>query len=112
MSPVAVSTIAPTSAEPDTVVANGTKLKVSPAAQAAVARSPILYRIPTAPPKVISAHGIYMECEGGRRIVDAVGGAAVACIGNSHPRVVDAIKAQADKLSCERLSLFNKTLRY
>ena len=103
MSPVAVALEKPldTSTEPETVIANGTKLKVSPAAQAAVASSPILYRIPTAPPLTLNAHGIYMECEGGRTIVDAVGGAAVTCIGNGHPKVIEAIKQQAEKLACE-----------
>lgn len=102
MSPVAISeTHLETNTEPETVIANGTKLKVSPAAQAAVASSPILYRIPTAPPVTLNAHGIYMECEGGRTIMDAVGGAAVTCIGNGHPKVIEAIKKQAETLACE-----------
>lgn len=33
--------------------------------------------------------------------MDAVGGAAVTCIGNGHPKVIQAIKDQAEKLSCE-----------
>ena len=67
---------------------------------AAVAQSNVLYRVPWKPPTALSAHGIYFECEGGRTIIDAVGGAAVTCIGNGHPKVIQAIKDQADKLSC------------
>jgi adenosylmethionine-8-amino-7-oxononanoate aminotransferase len=33
--------------------------------------------------------------------MDAVGGAAVACIGNGHPVVREAIKEQVDKLACK-----------
>lgn len=108
MSPVATVDI-PADTKPKTVIANGTALKVSPAAQAAVASSPILYRIPTAPPVVLSAYGSYFECEGGRRIIDAVGGAAVTCIGNGHPRVIQAIKDQAEKLACEFVSRITST---
>lgn len=46
------------------------------------------------------AEGIYIDLEDGRRIIDAVGGAAVACIGNNHPKVLQAIKDQVDKMSC------------
>ncbi|KAI5117507.1 hypothetical protein M0805_003912 [Coniferiporia weirii] len=59
----------------------------------------ILYRTPERPPITRAAHGLYMELEDGRTIMDAVGGAAVTCIGNGHPKVVQAIKDQADKLS-------------
>ena len=72
----------------------------------AATRPPILYRVPTSPPLVTSAHGIYMEIEGGRTVVDGVGGAAVTCIGNGHPKVIQAIKDQADKLSCKYITRF------
>jgi len=49
--------------------------------------------------------GIYVTLEDGREIIDAVGGAAVACIGNGHPEVIQAIKDQADKLSCRYIFL-------
>ena len=73
----------------------------APTAKAAVIQSNILYRMPYKPPVTLSAHGMYFECEGGRTIMDAVGGAAVTCIGNGHPKVVQAIKDQAEKLSCK-----------
>lgn len=61
----------------------------------------LFYRTPWRPPVVVSAKGIYFNLEDGRRLIDAVGGAAVACIGNSHPTVMQAIKDQTDKVSCE-----------
>lgn len=61
----------------------------------------ILSRTPWQTPVARSAKGIYVELEDGRTVIDAVGGAAVACIGNGHPTVVNAIKEQVDKVSCE-----------
>lgn len=63
--------------------------------------SAILHRTPWRPPVAVSAEGIYVTLEDGQTVIDAVGGAAVACIGNGHPKVVQAIKDQADKVSCE-----------
>ena len=60
----------------------------------------ILHRTPKSPPIASSAQGIYITLDNGKTIIDAVGGAAVACIGNGHPAVVQAIKDQADKMSC------------
>ncbi|KAI0319975.1 PLP-dependent transferase [Amylostereum chailletii] len=59
----------------------------------------ILYRTPWRPPVAVSAQGIYITLEDGREIIDSVGGAAVACIGNGHPVVRQAIKDQVDKMS-------------
>ncbi|TCD71722.1 hypothetical protein EIP91_005488 [Steccherinum ochraceum] len=59
----------------------------------------ILHRAPWRPPIAVSGEGIYLDLEDGRRIIDAVGGAAVACIGNGHPAVKKAMKEQIDKLS-------------
>jgi E3 ubiquitin-protein ligase TRIP12 len=60
----------------------------------------ILFRTPWTPPVVVSAEGIYYNLEDGRRIIDGVGGAAVACIGNGHPKVIQAMKDQLDKVAC------------
>ncbi|THH00618.1 hypothetical protein EW026_g1950 [Hermanssonia centrifuga] len=59
----------------------------------------ILHRTPWKPLVATSAEGSYVTLEDGRTLLDAVGGAAVACIGNGHPEVVQAIKAQVDKVS-------------
>ncbi|KAI0091468.1 hypothetical protein BDY19DRAFT_983799 [Irpex rosettiformis] len=61
--------------------------------------SAILHRTPWIPPIATSGQGSYVTIEDGRKLLDAVGGAAVACIGNGHPEVVKAIKDQVDKLS-------------
>lgn len=61
----------------------------------------ILHRTPWRPPVASSAHGIYIDLEDGKRLIDAVGGAAVVCIGNSHPKVMQAIKDQVDEVSCK-----------
>jgi E3 ubiquitin-protein ligase TRIP12 len=60
----------------------------------------ILHRTSLPPPVAARADGIYIDLEDGRRVIDAVGGAAVACIGNNHPKVLQAIKDQVDKMSC------------
>lgn len=61
----------------------------------------ILHRTPWTPPVAVSGEGIYLTLEDGRTIIDGVGGAAVNCIGNTHPVVVQAIKDQLDKVSCK-----------
>lgn len=62
----------------------------------------ILHRTPWQPPVAESAQGIYITLEDGTQLIDAVGGAAVTCVGNSHPKVMQAIKDQVDKVSCMR----------
>ncbi|KAH9849939.1 PLP-dependent transferase [Lenzites betulinus] len=59
----------------------------------------ILHRTPWQPPVATSAEGIYITLEDGTKLIDAVGGAAVACIGNGHPAVQKAIKEQVDEVS-------------
>ncbi|KAI0686676.1 hypothetical protein BC835DRAFT_1287769 [Cytidiella melzeri] len=68
-------------------------------AQAPLKPSAILHRTPWRLPIAASAEGSYVTLEDGRKLFDAVGGAAVACIGNGHPEVVKAIKDQVDKIS-------------
>lgn len=48
--------------------------------------------------KVERAEGLYVYASGGRRYTDFTSGHAVTNIGHNHPAVVEAIKAQADKL--------------
>ena len=69
-----------------------TETKVKPTA--------ILHRTPWRPPVASSAQGMYVTLDDGRVLLDAVGGAAVACIGNGHPDVVKAVKEQVEKVSC------------
>ncbi|KZP03344.1 hypothetical protein FIBSPDRAFT_879547 [Athelia psychrophila] len=60
----------------------------------------VLHKTPITPPVAVAAQGIYFDLEDGRRIMDGVGGAAVACIGSAHPVVVEAIREQAGKVNC------------
>lgn len=61
----------------------------------------LLHRTPWRPPVGVSAKGIYIVLDDGRRLIDAVGGAAVACVGSSHPAVMQVIKDQVDKVCCK-----------
>jgi 4-aminobutyrate aminotransferase-like enzyme len=61
----------------------------------------ILHRTPWQPPVAVSGQGIYITLEDGRQVIDAAGGAAVTCLGNGHPVVLEALKEQVDKLACE-----------
>ena len=63
--------------------------------------SAVLLLTPGKPPVAVSGKGIYITLEDGREVIDAAGGAAVACIGNGHPVVREAVKEQVDKLACE-----------
>ena len=51
------------------------------------------------PKKVVDASGMYLILEDGQKILDATGGAAVACLGHHHPLVRKAVAAQMDRFS-------------
>lgn len=59
----------------------------------------ILHRTPWQPPVAVAAEGLYIDLEDGRRLIDGIGGAAVTCVGSSHPKVIQAIKDQLDSLT-------------
>ncbi|KAF8557697.1 hypothetical protein OG21DRAFT_1434490 [Imleria badia] len=59
----------------------------------------ILHRTPWTPPVAVRGEGIYVDLEDGRRVIDGIGGAAVSCIGTSHPKVIAVIKEQLDTLT-------------
>jgi 4-aminobutyrate aminotransferase-like enzyme len=73
-----------------------------PAEPVTVASPPnaILHRTSWTPPVAVRGEGIYVDLEDGPRIIDAVGGAAVNCIGSGHPKVIQAITDQLQKLIC------------
>ncbi|PCI82406.1 MAG: aspartate aminotransferase family protein [SAR86 cluster bacterium] len=50
--------------------------------------------------------GPYVVDSNGKRYLDACGGAAVSCLGYSHPRVTQAIKDQLDKLAFAHSAFF------
>lgn len=59
------------------------------------------------PPIAVRGQGIYLYDQAGREIIDGSGGAAVACLGHGHPKVIGAIKAQLDRLAYAHTALFS-----
>src|SRR5260370_32086011 len=71
-------------------------------------KSRVLHRsLRETPPKAIGGEGVWLIGEGGRRILDASGGAAVSCLGHQHPRVLEAMARQASKLAYAHSSFFS-----
>jgi len=63
-------------------------------------------QLATVPPRAVSASGMYIVDEEGRRFLDACGGAAVSCLGHGHPDVLAAMHAQIDRLAYAHTSFF------
>ncbi|KAG8836354.1 hypothetical protein FRC17_005640 [Serendipita sp. 399] len=86
----------PTTTEASLVpdIAEGTQSSSTPPVY-----DPQLHRVPWVPPVAVSAQGIYIDLEDGTRLIDAVGGAAVNCIGSGHPKVLRAVGEQLQKLT-------------
>jgi adenosylmethionine-8-amino-7-oxononanoate aminotransferase len=59
------------------------------------------------PPVAVSGQGIWLRDAAGHEVIDGSGGAAVACLGHSHPKVLAAMKAQIDKLCYAHTALFS-----
>jgi adenosylmethionine-8-amino-7-oxononanoate aminotransferase len=57
-------------------------------------------------PIAVEGDGVEIIDRAGRRYIDASGGAAVSCLGHSHPRVIAAIKAQLDRLAYAHTAFF------
>ncbi len=57
-------------------------------------------------PQAAGGEGIYIIDETGKRYLDASGGAAVSCLGHGHPRVIEAIKRQADEIAFAHSGFF------
>ncbi|WP_426955646.1 aspartate aminotransferase family protein [Muricoccus radiodurans] len=69
--------------------------------------SAILHRdLRKTPTLVARGEGIYLYDEAGKRYLDASGGAAVSCLGHSHPAVIAAIEAQLKTLPFSHTSFF------
>ena len=58
------------------------------------------------PARAVRGDGVYIVDAGGKRYLDGCGGAAVSCLGHSHPAVVDAIKSQVGTLPYSHTSFF------
>ena len=59
------------------------------------------------PPLAVGGEGPYLIDHEGRRYLDASGGAAVSCLGHGHRAVIEAIKAQADRLAYAHTAFFS-----
>ena len=57
-------------------------------------------------PMVIRGDGILLTLADGRTVIDATGGAAVACLGHGHPRVLEAMALQATQVCYLHSSFF------
>ncbi|MCK8787137.1 aspartate aminotransferase family protein [Roseomonas sp. NAR14] len=69
--------------------------------------SRIMHRGAVPPPIAVGGHGVWLVEQGGREILDASGGAAVSCLGHGHPRVIEAIKRQAETLAYAHTGFFS-----
>lgn len=56
---------------------------------------PVYAQLPVEP---IRGDGVYLETRDGRRMLDLYGGHAVACLGYGHPRLLQALRSQAEAL--------------
>ncbi|KND62152.1 Adenosylmethionine-8-amino-7-oxononanoate aminotransferase [Candidatus Burkholderia verschuerenii] len=67
----------------------------------------VFHRAPRANlPVAVRGDGIEIVDSNGKRYIDACGGAAVSCLGHSHPRVIEAIQQQAAQLPYAHTSFF------
>jgi adenosylmethionine-8-amino-7-oxononanoate aminotransferase len=58
------------------------------------------------PPVAVAGEGIYLIDQNGRRYVDACGGAAVSCLGHSHPKILAAMAGQAARFEYVHTGFF------
>jgi len=57
-------------------------------------------------PTAVRGEGVYLIDKGGHRYLDASSGAAVSCLGHSHPAVLAAMRGQLDRLEYAHTSFF------
>ena len=57
-------------------------------------------------PVAIGGDGCYLIDSNGKRYLDASGGAAVSCLGHGHPRVIEAMHKQIERLAYAHTSFF------
>ncbi|MCC6197246.1 MAG: aspartate aminotransferase family protein [Burkholderiales bacterium] len=60
-------------------------------------------------PVAVGGHGIYIRDSGGKRYLDACGGAAVSSLGHNHPAVIAAMRAQLGRVDYVHSSFFSST---
>ncbi|NBV42036.1 aspartate aminotransferase family protein, partial [bacterium] len=57
-------------------------------------------------PTAVAGDGCYLIDQNGKRYLDGSSGAAVSCLGHSHPEVVEAIASQARQMAFAHTSFF------
>jgi len=57
-------------------------------------------------PEAVAGDGCYLIDRTGKRYLDASGGAAVSCLGHSHPRVIEAVRDQVGRMAYAHTSFF------
>src|SRR3982750_2948168 len=57
-------------------------------------------------PEAVAGDGCYLIDRAGKRYLDASGGAAVSCLGHSHPGVIAAAQAQLGQMAYAHTSFF------
>ena len=57
-------------------------------------------------PVAASGQGVIIRDRAGKEYIDASGGAAVSCLGHSHPDVLAAMHEQLDRLAYAHTSFF------
>jgi adenosylmethionine-8-amino-7-oxononanoate aminotransferase len=57
-------------------------------------------------PEAVAGDGCFLIDKAGKRYLDASGGAAVSCLGHSHPRVIAAIQDQVGRMAYAHTSFF------
>jgi adenosylmethionine-8-amino-7-oxononanoate aminotransferase len=66
----------------------------------------LLHRSLATLPRAIGGDGIYITDKDGRRYIDGSGGAAVSCLGHGNAEVLDAMRAQMDRIAYAHTSFF------
>lgn len=65
-----------------------------------------MHRGTEALPTAVGGDGCYLIDSTGKRYLDGSGGAAVSCLGHSHPAIIDAVRAQVSALAYAHSSFF------
>jgi adenosylmethionine-8-amino-7-oxononanoate aminotransferase len=67
----------------------------------------VLHRSGAIPPIAVSGDGLYLQTADGHRVIDASGGAAVACLGHGNRRIAEAIGRQAATMAYSHTGTFS-----
>ncbi|MCZ6470972.1 MAG: aspartate aminotransferase family protein [Gammaproteobacteria bacterium] len=57
-------------------------------------------------PTAVKGDGVYLIDQQGKQYLDGSGGAAVSCLGHGDPQIIDAIKAQLDRMEFAHTGFF------